>query len=53
MRKLLGKDAATRFAGADGLQDIKGHPWFAEFDWHGLVAKTVRNSTTPYERFLT
>jgi serum/glucocorticoid-regulated kinase 2 len=32
--------------GCNGIQEIKEHPWFAEFDWAGLAAKRL---VSPYK----
>ena len=33
--------------GVGGTKEIKSHPWFADFDWPGLIAKTIEPEFVP------
>lgn len=33
--------------GINGTKEIKSHPWFADFDWPGLIAKTLEPEFVP------
>jgi len=33
--------------GINGAQEVKNHPWFADFDWQALKEKTIKPSFIP------
>ena len=35
---------------ADGVEEIKAHPWFADLDWDKLVAREIVPEFTPPKR---
>ncbi|KAJ0395057.1 hypothetical protein ATCC90586_008715 [Pythium insidiosum] len=47
--KLLTKDPTYRLGcGAQGVEEIKQHPFFAEIDWEGLLQKRVEVPRPPH-----
>ncbi|GLD92645.1 hypothetical protein PINS_up001224 [Pythium insidiosum] len=47
--KLLTKDPAYRLGcGAQGVEEIKQHPFFADIDWEGLLQKRVEVPRPPH-----
>jgi serine/threonine protein kinase len=47
--RLLTKDPAYRLGcGAEGVEEIKSHPFFAEIDWEGLLEQRVEVPRPPH-----
>ncbi len=44
--KLLEKNPKDRL-GTNGIEEIKGHPWFDKVNWNALVTKSIKAPFVP------
>lgn len=47
VRRLLDKNPKTRLGSNGDADEIVNHPWFRNFDWNSLMAKTMTSKYKP------